>query len=519
MTNPRLSKYFERGVLGATLAGLAFCTVCLQFTPALLTVDGYYHAAVTQFIRDNGWFLDRFPWTQMSVMKEAYSDKDLLLHVLALPFTFVTSDPRWVAKFAAMLLGFSFLGTLLYLFRRFLSPLPTALALVSVFLSPLFVMYYSDFRPGTLASIFTLLGLYFAVERRKYPLFVVALLYSWAHLSAFTLVFFVVLCELIRFLRDREYDTRVVLYAIAGVVAGLVVHPNFPANLVTIYINGFLTPLYALGGSKIAFAMELYSVTSKTAFITNSVVFTAFWAMMWAAWIYRPRISLHTMVFGVAANLYYLLSLLSNRFWFPAVPLAIVTAAAFARDLSLRLDQTQPDKKRNVARIAVVLWALMALPLTLACVKGLEARLKYKNEFSLKYERAAVWMSKNIPPGETIFHSSWGESPYLICLNPRGRYLVVLDPIYMYYWSKDVYELYQDLFEGRSTMDPYKALSEVFKTRYGITSKNAGFYHLIEKDARFRPLYDDKDIVIFTLEAPAPQAAAKSVKPAKRSHK
>lgn len=505
--NQRASWNFELGVLIAVLLGLAYVTVCIQLTPALLTVDAYYHAAVTQFIRDKGWFLDRFPWTQMSVMKEAYSDKDLLLHVLALPFTFVTSDPRWVSKFTSMLLGFSFLGVLVYLFRRFLSPLPAALALITVFLSPLFVTYYSDFRPGTLASIFTLLGIYFAVEKRKYPLFAVALLYSWAHLSAFTLVFFVGLCELVRYLRDREYDLRLVAYAAAGTALGLIAHPNFPANLLTIYINGFLTPFYALGGSNISFAMELYAVSSKMALLTNFAVFAVFWGMMWAAWAYRPRISLHTMVFGAAANLYYLLSLLSNRFWFPAVPLAVLTAASFTRDLFDRLEQTQPQNTRKIARAAVLLWAVMAVPLTVSCVKGLETRLKYKNDFSRTYERAAEWMSKNIPPGETIYHSSWGESPYLICLNPRDRYLVVLDPIYMYYWSKDVYALYQDLSEGRPNLDPYKALTEVFKAKYGITAKKAGFYQLIRNDSRFRPLYDTDDLLIFTLEPQKPQKA------------
>ena len=506
--NTKYSELWAKALFAAALVSLAVYTVLLQLTPALLTVDAYYHAAVTGFIKDNGWFLRDFHWTQMSVMKNSYSDKDLLLHVLALPFAFLTSDPRWVAKAGAMVLGFSFLGAMACLFRRYLPPLLAIPALLSPFLSPLFTMYFSDFRPGTLAAIFTLLGVFFAADKKKWPLFTVGVFYSLAHLSSFTLIFFAVLAEAVRFARDREFCRQTILYAAAGVVAGLVIHPNFPANLLTIYINGFLTPVYALGGSNIGFAMELYSDSAKRALLGNLPVFVVFWGMLWAAWIYRPKVSFHTMVYAASANVYFVLALLSNRFWFPALPLAVLAAASFLKDL---LDQLEAEPQRRVllTRVLLVSWFALALPLCLHNANSMDSRIKYKNNFSLSYEKAAEWMRGNIPPGETVYHSSWGDSPYLICLNPRNNYLVVLDPIYMYYWSADVYGLYQDLYEGRPNMDPYKALKEVFKTRYGLTSTKCGFYQLIKNDERFRILYNEKDIAVFKLEELSPDSGGK----------
>lgn len=506
--NSKYSDLWAKALFAATLVSLAVYTVLLQLTPALLTVDAYYHAAVTGFIKDNGWFLHDFHWTQMSVMKNSYSDKDLLLHVLALPFTFLTSDPRWVAKAGSMLLGFSFLGVMAILFRRYLPPLLAVPALLSPFLSPVFTIYFSDFRPGTLAAIFTLLGVFFAADKKKWLLFTVGVLYSLAHLSSFTLVFFAVLAELVRYARDREFCRQTIGYAAAGVVAGLIVHPNFPANLLTIYINGFLTPVYALGGSNIGFAMELYSDSAKNSLLGNLPVFAVFGGMLWAALVYRPRVSFHTMVYAASANVYFLLAMLSNRFWFPAVPLAVLAAASFLKDLL----ESEPQRSSMLARVLFASWFVMALPLCLHNAKSLDARIIYKNKFSLAYEKAAEWMRGNVPPGETVYHSSWGDSPYLICLNPRNNYLVVLDPIYMYYWSADVYGLYQDLYEGRPTMDPYKALKEVFKTTYGLSSTKCGFYQLIKNDDRFHVLYNEKDIVVFKLEDPP---AVNSKPPAK----
>jgi len=498
-------------LFGAALLSLAVYTVLLQLTPALLTVDAYYHAAVTGFIKDNGWFLREFHWTQMSVMKNSYSDKDLLLHVLALPFTFFTSDPRWVAKCGSLLLGFSFVGVMAFLFRRYLSPLLAIPVLLSPFLSPLFTMYFSDFRPGTLAAIFTLLGIYFAAEKKKWPLFTIGVLYSLAHLSSFTLVFFAVLVEALRYVRDREFSRQVVSYAVVGVAVGLIIHPNFPANLLTIYINGFLTPVYALGGSNIGFAMELYSDSAKRALLGNLPVFMAFGGMLWAALCYRPKVSFHTVVYVACASIYFVLAMLSNRFWFPAIPLAMLAAASFMKDL---LEQPEADESRRLflSRVMLAVWFVMALPLCWHNAKSMDSRIKYKNNFSLSYEKAALWMSGNIPPGETVYHSSWGDSPFLICLNPRNNYLVVLDPIYMYYWSPDIYALYQDLYEGRPSMDPYKALKEVFKTTYGITSTKCGFYQMIKNDDRFRVLYNEMDLAVFKLAAPRPAASSKTEK-------
>jgi len=61
---------------------------------------------------------------------------------------------------------------------------------------------------------------------------------------------------------------------------------------------------------------------------------------------------------------YFVLALLSNRFWFPALPLAVLAGASFLKDL---LDQLEAEPQRRVllTRGLLLSWFALALPLCL----------------------------------------------------------------------------------------------------------------------------------------------------------
>jgi hypothetical protein len=109
-------------------------------------------------------------------------------------------------------------------------------------------------------------------------------------------------------------------------------------------------------------------------------------------------------------------------------------------------------------------------------------------------------MEKIIPEGELIFHANWSDSQYLIGLNPKDDYFVTLDPVYMYNKTPELYKLYRDVAFGR-LKDPYPALKDTFKARYGYAGKNFfnGLIEQIRKDSRFTILAEDNFGVIFKL--------------------
>ena len=110
------------------------------------------------------------------------------------------------------------------------------------------------------------------------------------------------------------------------------------------------------------------------------------------------------------------------------------------------------------------------------------------------------WMKRNIPAGEVIFHANWSDSQYFIGLNPKDDYFVTLDPIYMYYWHPDKYQLYRNIAFG-STDDPYSLLKNEFSVNYGYAGKDyfSGLINQIRQDQRFEVLAEDGMGVIFKL--------------------
>ena len=88
------------------------------------------------------------------------------------------------------------------------------------------------------------------------------------------------------------------------------------------------------------------------------------------------------------------------------------------------------------------------------------------------YESVARWMNRNIPEGEIIYHTYWSDAPFFICLNPKNRYIVVLDPIYMLYPYPEKYALYQHL-KSNGINYPHKAIRDEFKANYAYADSRS----------------------------------------------
>jgi hypothetical protein len=480
----------------AVLFSVYIIVKLLSLTSTPISVDGYYHIAVTKFIKKYG-FLKSFQWTQMSIWKFLYSDKDLLLHILILPVTWFTSKISLIDKWGIAIIDVIYLTAFVYILRKYVPAVMAALLLILCFISPTYTTYLLYLRPAVLALTFTILGLHFLIQKNKYGVFLVTFLYTLSHISAFTLVVFAVACEYLRKEFKNEVYKPNITYVILGFLFGLVVHPNFPANLITIYINGFLTPIYAFGDQGLAFGREMFSSEAKSVFFNNFIVLIFFGVMFWKAWIHKIKLSYTTIFFTIIAQFYLALALMSNRFWFMVVPLAALAMAAFLKDAFYSDKESLLGKKSGQAIVYFIMavYLIAALPLN---INKLKQKVKARQETNTANEQIAYWMKDNIPKGETIFHSSWSYSPVLTCINPKNNYLVTLDPIYMYYWSESIQKIYQDLSYGDEP-DAYYHLKNTFKTQYGITYIKHGFYKLLEKDPRFEILHTHKGHVVFKL--------------------
>jgi len=491
-------------IFGLVIVFCSFFLFHLQFGSAfLLDTDSYFHLALARFIKAGG-FLKDFPWTQFSTMKDSFSDKDLLLHLYTVPFLWVFKSELLAGKLAAWSLGAGFFTAAALLCRRYLNGYFASVLALSLFCCPYFVSYSLYLRPAALAGLFTILSVYFLVRKNRWAVFACSWLYALAHISAFTVIYFAVLCEVLRKLRDGEFYWRNICFAAAGLAAGFILHPNFPYNIYTVFINGLMAPALAAGNSHINFAMELFSLPSKDMLLENFPVAVSFTGMLAVSFWHRPKVSFDTLVFAASALTYCFLAMVSLRFWYPAVALSALAAASFARDW---FSDTGGNSRPRKAAFLLV-WCVVLAVFGAYSFRKISIRVAQKAVFNQPLEDAAIWMSRNVPPGEIVFHSLWSDTPYLIYFNPRDYYLVVLDPVYMRYYSPQLQRLYQDMSMG--TVDNMAGvIKETFGARYVFTMKMVGFYARAREDARFRLIYENSEVSVFEIVDSTGSASAK----------
>jgi len=489
-------KWLSNFVLIFVLASLIIYSVFFQFIyPTFYQEDDYYHIAVSRFIKEFGPNYD-FRWAQFSTFKEFFSDKDFLFHLFTIPFLFFSKNIILAGKYAIIFYNILFIIIYALILRKYLPAFLTACFLLLPFLSSSFLFSFGALRPATLANILTILGMYFAINRKWLFLFLISLLFPLAHISFFTILIFVLFCEAMRYVKDKTFFPRNIYAVFLGTVLGCLIHPNNPNNWLSFHLNAILVPFYSISRVGINFGVELYSGFTKFILFNNFALFLTLYIILWVVFISKMQLSLSTWVWWGCSSFYLALSFLGVRYWYTAEVLFFIFAASFIKDWM------EGKTKRSVilkTRIFISIYSIIIIFFFPLNVSTLKDSLVVYSIHNTHYENVGKWMNKNIPEGETIYHVNWSDSPYFICLNPKNNYIVVLDPIYMFYRYPRAYLLYFDLSRGADAK-PYKTLKEFFKVNYGYTDKGNYLYSQIKKDAKhFKILYDDELGIVFKI--------------------
>ncbi len=457
--------------------------------------DSYYHAAVTNFIKNFG-FKYQFHWAQFSLFKDFFSDKDFLFHFLSLPFFYFTDNLVAAGKQATIFYNILFIFVYAFILRKYLSDFLAALFLLLPALSSTFVAFSSQFRSVTLSNILTLLAIYFIINKRLPGVFIVSLLYPLAHISFFMLIPFVLICEVIRYAVNKEFSLRNLYTMLIGMLLGMFIHPNFPNNFLSFHLNGILVPLYTITRVKMDFGGEFNSPLSSFAFVNNFTVFFTINLIIWMSFFVKKKWGFSTLAWLGCSNIYLALSFFSNRYWYPANILFYVFFASYVRDIIEGVEWKKIFPKVGLFIGLYLVANLIVFPMNLTRI---EEYIYFFSANNIQYTKFAEWMKRNIPAGETVYHASWSDSPYFICLNPKNNYINVLDPIYMFYRYPKEFSIYQNLIWGK-VEKPYEPLREVFKVNYGFTRKETPLYFQIIADPKhFKISYENNMGIVFKL--------------------
>lgn len=487
---PRPPRPSPRGILLALVACFGTAGLLHGMQPLPRDSDAAYHYAVVQLIAEHG-MLETFPWERFSIVRERYSDKELLFHLVHLPLRSLGYE-RSVQVVGALLGGLWLLATWAILARERVTR-AWLWPVVSVAASGYFLVRFSLFRPHLLAVPLTLLVAWAATRQRIRLLFGLAVLYPLAYHAFHALWVALVLIEGVRWLSTGRPAWRPAAALLAGNTLGLLLHPHFPAVLEHSWLETFQT-LFAsavLGEQVPDVGKEFAPFALSELPVQLGLPLAATVAAAVGAWRVRRQDPL-PLAFTALAVAFGVLTLASQRFVEYLVPLA-----------TLALALAWPRQPR------LPLYSLAAGLLLLAATGRAEiSRLLLRVE--LAPPEVALALQERVPARAHVFHCSWDTVGYVWLLLPGREAMYALNPVRFYRFDPEGYLRFHALVR-QGEPSPAQTVRERYDSRYvlcDIRSEFRPFLAALEADPQATDLGRFGYWRLFDVGAPPSQREA-----------
>jgi hypothetical protein len=195
----------------------------------LFDTDAYFHLAAAARYLSGSW-RGGLEWTRLSAMADGFGDKEFLFHVLLVPFVAV-SRSALAGKLALAALNAVLAAGLARLFAPVLG---RASAFVHLGLA-LGALDYAGrllrLRPELLSLPILLLSLWLAATERHRILGAVAVVYALSYSGFHVLPLLCLAWFAWEIVARRRAAWPLLLWPVVGTIAGVVLHPQFPANV------------------------------------------------------------------------------------------------------------------------------------------------------------------------------------------------------------------------------------------------------------------------------------------------
>ena len=483
---------------------LPLAYVLIQFlsvylgTAGLFERDGYYHARFANLLPSFGLSRD-FHWTQFSTWNGQFCDKEFLFHVLMVPFTMDAAEPVIGAKIFAALLGAGVFAALYLVLRAHGARFPVLFALLPLCMGAPFLMRALMIRSHVLSMILLLVSLHFLLKQNWKALLAIGFLYAWSYTFPLLIVMTAVPFVAGRWLVEGKFDWKSPLAALAGVIAGLIIHPYSPHTLET-----FFTYLQVVGlgtanpAQNIELGHEIYAISTRE-MLVHMPLYCILWAALLIAGLRRGgKISANAMGALSAALFWHAMTMMYARFTEYSAPLLALAAGLVARDLAADVD-FKALYARHQARVA---GALITVVVLLAGTHALTMAKVHEQNFGQPpplYRGAKAWMEQNLNPGDTVAHLWWEDFRDLYYDCYRQNFIWGLDPTYTIRKDAKVAQILELMRKRQAPINPHWIAGQL-KARVLVMLQNNAVQHPELTHSQWKPVYADETAVIFALE-------------------
>ena len=440
-------------------------------------VDAFYHVRMAEFF-PSVCFEKTFPWTQLSIWKTNFYDKELGFHALLSGFIYIQNILGLKTAAPFNFLNISTLTIFIVIVIIGINKLKLKTGFIAVplllFISPLFLLRLNMIRPHTISISLFLLIIFILISNLRYREKIFSLfLLSWLYTISYSVphIIFIPLigyCTAAYYVKKHSNITIkktffLFLIVILGISAGLILHPQFPNSVYCWYIQGFMVVKKILGYNigQVGLGLELLAPTGKTIIENISVFLLLLTNTVFIILLKEKRKNVQLITF------FFIQIIMTVGFYFSercieyAVPSAVICFVIALDKLLARL-----NVKYLVCNVICFLIIILVFTSSLQLNKDYLKSSQFTpcNSFS-------DWAPKNIKPGAYIGQIRWGEFPRLFYPAPQFRYSMAMDPMFSYFvFPKKTVRL--ERFRMLIEPIPPKELKEILGTDLVFISKN-----------------------------------------------
>ena len=488
--------------------------------------DSFYHAKMVALMQASGP-VKEFPWLPFTTLNDVYIDHHFLYHLLLAPLVCFFS-PLLVIKLAAVL----FAALAIVLFQWLLDQLKIKYSLVytlSLLFSDQFIFRLNLAKAPSLSLIFIFLTFYFISQNKNkwsWPLFVLSFFYVWLYggwpiFLGIGLIYLTVsgVSRWLAYVNSLKLKITIKNFKLlfnrrifqlpfsifCGLLAGLVVNPYFPRNLSFYWQQTFQIGL--LNYKKLVdVGSEWYGLSFFDLIGRNIYMLILFFAALVLFFVFIRRQKQFTWLLFFLSLIFCVLTLKSQRNIEYFAPCALLFSALIFNNMLSNLRSPgvffkELFFKYRPLSITLVFCFLLCLPIVFSYnFFSLKKALTHGFGFQ-EISPSASWLSRNSKNDEIIFHDSWADFPLLFYHNTKNRYLVGLDPTFMYFKDRQKYLLWRDIVKGKTNSPICRLILEQFNSPYMlIRITNKALLAQFDLDSKCVKVYEDKEVKIYTIE-------------------
>lgn len=418
--------------------------------PVIPDADSYFHLAVAREFATHG-YPETLPWTRFSIHGDAFGDKEFLFHALLAPFA--RTDAATGGRLALALLNATFAATITYFATASLGWWSVVVPLWMYIAAPMMTFRLIRLRPELLALLLLLAFVRVASTKRYVWMGVLAAIFALSY-TAFHVV---IGLAILWWIRERDWKLPVV--ATAGVIAGLLAHPGFPDNLHVWWVQNVL---YFLHKSRLDVGDEIAPMTIGFFLLAN----LGFWIGIGVLAYRAPRPAFRHA--AITAVVFAVLAILMQRMAVYFVPFA-----------TLVFLERMPQRGARFA-LALLATAALSLPTTIPIVRDVLAGDAWEADYTA--------FGKAVPPDAKVA-AHWGPTEFYTFFAPQGRYLNVLDPVFMEVKDARVYAAQKRVFDGDEPDLPY-VVKRTLDSDYIAFPAKSPLFERVQFDPRIAPAYN-----------------------------